>query len=186
MSPDEGRSSGQVNPEPAAAAEQRAMKQCPDCAEMVLEAARKCRYCGYRFDGQPASQASEEGLFAHLFRRAPRHLTMIETLEQLGVELDPGERPVGLWLAQVRGVDGYVVLSDARLFFVMSLRHQKAATTAPWQRRLDQLAGAEIITHHWKATLVLHWVDSAEMSIDTLARNDLHRLHSALLDRVSS
>lgn len=186
MSPDEGQSSGQVNPEPAAAAEQRAMKQCPDCAEMVLEAARKCRYCGYRFDGQPASQASEEGLFAHLFRRAPRHLTMIETLEQLGVELDPGEQPVGLWLGQVRGVDGYVVLTDARLFFVMSLRHQKAATTAPWQRRLDELAGAEIITHHWKATLVLHWVDSPELSIDTLARNDLHRLHSALLDRVSS
>jgi len=185
VSPEEEQSSGQVDREPAATADPRAMKQCPDCAEMVLEAARKCRYCGYRFDGQQASQASEEGLFAHLFRRAPRHLTMIETLEQLGVELDPGERPVGLWLAQVRGVDGYVVLTDARLFFVMSLRHQKAATTAPWQRRLDQLAGAEITTHHWKATLVLQWADCS-LSIDGLARNDLHQLHSALLDRVSS
>jgi len=161
------------------------MKPCPDCAEMVLEAARKCRYCGYRFDGQPASQESQEGLFAHLFRREPRHLTMDETLEQLGVELDPGERPTGLWLGQVRGVDGYVVLTDVRLFFVMGLRHRKAATIAPWQRRLDELAGAEITTHHWKATLVLRWVDSPELSIDGLARNDLHRLHSALLDRVS-
>jgi Uncharacterised protein family UPF0547 len=161
------------------------MKQCPDCAETVLEAARKCRYCGYRFDGQPTSQASEEGLFAHLFRRAPRHLTMTETLEQLGVELDPDERPAGLWLGQVRGVDGYVVLTDARLFFVMTLRHQKAATTAPWQRRLDELAGAEITTHRWKTTLVLHWADTS-LSIDGLARNDLHQLHAALLDRVSS
>ena len=185
MSPEEGQPSGQVDPEPAATADQRAMKACPDCAEMVLEAARKCRYCGYRFDGQKASQAPEEGLFAHLFRREPRHLTMVETLEQLGVELEPGERPVGLWLGQVQSVDGYVVLTDARLFFVMTLRHQKAATTAPWQRRLDELAGAEIITRHWKTTLVLHWVDSPELSVDGLARNDLHRLHSALLERVS-
>ena len=88
MSPEEGQPGGQVDPEPAATADQRAMKQCPDCAEMVLEAARKCRYCGYRFDGQQSSQASEEGLFAHLLRRAPRHLTMVETLEQLGVKLD--------------------------------------------------------------------------------------------------
>jgi Uncharacterised protein family UPF0547 len=185
VSPEEGQPSGQVDPEPAATADQRAMKQCPDCAEMVLEAARKCRYCGYRFDGKQASQPSEEGLFAHMFRRAPPHLTMVETLEQLGVELDPGERPTGLWLGQVNRVDGYVVLTDARLFFVMGLRHQKAATTAPWQRRLDELAGAEITTHHRKATLVLHWADCS-LSIDGLARNDLHRLHSALLDRVSS
>jgi hypothetical protein len=162
------------------------MKACPDCAELVLEAARKCRYCGYRFDGQPVSQPPQEGLFAHLLRRAPRHLTMAETLEQLGVELDPGERPVGLFLGQVRRVDGYLVLTEARLLFVMGLLHQKAATTAPWQRRLDELAGAEITTHHWKAVLVLHWADSAELSIEGLARNDLHRLHSALLDRVSS
>lgn len=26
-------------------------KGCPDCANRVLSAARKCQYCGYRFDG---------------------------------------------------------------------------------------------------------------------------------------
>jgi hypothetical protein len=29
------------------------MKACPDCAEEVKAAARKCRFCGYRFDSEP-------------------------------------------------------------------------------------------------------------------------------------
>ena len=110
---------------------------------------------------------------------------MTETLEQLGVELLPGERPAGLWRAQVRGVDGYVVLTDERLCFVMGLRHRNE-TRAPWQRPLDDLAGAEIAAHRRKATLVPHWRDSPAMSIDVLEKKDLHRLHSALLDRVAS
>jgi Uncharacterised protein family UPF0547 len=158
------------------------MKACPDCAEMVLAAARKCRYCGYRFD-RPARPAAQEGLMAHLFRRPAPHLTMAETLEQLGVELDPGERAAGLWLGRVTGVDGYVVLTDERLLFVPGLRVRKEPP-APWQRRLGELAGADIISHRWKATLVLRWFDFPDLSIDGLAQKDLQRLHSALLDRV--
>lgn len=30
-----------------------ASKVCPDCAEEVKAAARKCRFCGYRFDSEP-------------------------------------------------------------------------------------------------------------------------------------
>jgi hypothetical protein len=183
VSLEEGQSGGQGE-EPSATQDERAMKACPDCAELVLEAARKCRYCGYRFD-RPPSQAQQEGLFAHLFRRPAAHLTMTETLQQLGVELDPGERPAGLWLARVRGVDGYVVLTDERLCFVMGLRHRNE-TRAPWQRRLAELAGAEISTHRRKATLVLRWRDSPALSIDGLEQKDLHRLYSALLDRISS
>jgi hypothetical protein len=183
VSLEQGQSGGQ-DEEPAPTQGERAMKACPDCAELVLEAARKCRYCGYRFD-RPSSKAPQEGLFAHLLRRPAQHLTMIETLEQLGVELRPGERPVGLWLAQVTGVDGYVVLTDERLCFVMGLRHRNE-TRAPWQRPLTELEGAEISTHRRKATLVLRWRDSPAMSIDGLAQKDLQRRHSALLDRVSS
>ena len=181
MSLEEGQSGGQGE-EPAATQDERAMKACPDCAELVLEAARKCRYCGYRFD-RPAPREKQEGLFEHLFRRPAPHLTMTETLEQLGVELEPGERTAGLWLSQVKGIDGYVVLTNERLVFVIGLRH-RPGSPAPWQHRLDELAGAEITSHRRKASLLLHWRDSPDMRIDGLAQKDLQRLHSALLDRV--
>ena len=181
MSLEEGHSGGQ-DQEPGATRDERAMKACPDCAELVLEAARKCRYCGYRFD-RPSSKAPQEGLFAHLLRRSAPHLTMTETLQQLGVQLHPGERPVGLWLAQVKGVDGYVALTDERFCFVMGLRHQNEAR-APWQRRLTELEGAVISTHRRKATLVLRWRDTPDLRIDGLAEKDLQRLQAALLERV--
>ena len=151
----------------------------------MLFRSRKCRYCGYRFDRPAPRPGAQEGLIAHLFRRPAPHLTMAETLEQLGVELDAGERPAGLWLGRVGGVDGYVVLTDERLLFVPGLRVHKDPP-APWQRRLGELAGAEIASHRWKATLVLHWLDSPDLTIEGLAQKDLQRLHSALLDRVRS
>jgi len=155
------------------------MKACPDCAEMVLAAARKCRYCGYEF--RPATSAPPNvGLLSFLMRRSAPPLTMTETLEQLGIELDPGERLDGLWLGRAYGTDGYVVLTDARLFFAAGLR-RAPANPPPRQHSLDELAGAEVATRHWKSELVLHWHDSPDMSIDGLAPKHLRQLHSALL-----
>jgi predicted amidophosphoribosyltransferase len=36
------------DPPPLAVA--RPTKTCPDCAETILEAARVCRHCGFRFE----------------------------------------------------------------------------------------------------------------------------------------
>jgi hypothetical protein len=175
----------QPGPQPPGAApagDQRPMKACPDCAEMVLAAARKCRYCGYEF--RPATSAAPSvSLFGFLMRRSAPPLTMTETLEQLGIELDPGEQLDGLWLARAHGSDGYVVLTDARLFFAAGLR-RAPGNPPPRQHSLDELAGAEVATRHWKSGLVLHWHDSPDLSIDGLAPKHLRQLHAALLARL--
>jgi len=171
--------------EPAAGVGQPAMKACPDCAEMVLAAARKCRYCGYRFDGQPSAPPAQEGLFAHLMRRSAPRLTMAQTVQQLGVKLVPGERPAGLWLGRVKGIDGYVVLTDQRLAFVIGLRHAQGSPK-PWEHRLDDLTEAKVTGHRRKPALLLCWRDAPDMTIDGLAAKDLERLHAALLERVGS
>jgi hypothetical protein len=159
------------------------MKACPDCAERVLAAARVCRYCGYEFRPAPAPTPTNSSLFAFLLRRSAPRLTMTETLTQLGVELDPGERLAGLWLGRAYSSDGYVVLTDARLFFVAGLR-RSPDNPAPRQHSLDELGGAEIVTRHWKSELVLHWRDSPDLSIDGLAPKHLRELHSALLEQL--
>ncbi len=158
------------------------MKLCPDCAEMVLAAARKCRYCGYEF--RPAASAQPNlGLFAFQMRRSAPRLTMTETLEQLGVKLDKGERLDGLWLGRAYGTDGYVILTDARLFFVAGLPRARG-NPPPRQHSLDELAGAEVAARHWKSQLVLHWHDSPDTRIDGLGPKRLRELHSALLAKL--
>lgn len=163
------------------AGDQRPMKACPDCAELVLAAARICRYCGYQFRPAPTPPPTVAGnsLLGFLRRPAPR-LTLTETLAQLGVELDPDEQPAGFWLGRTQGGDGYVVLTNARLFFVPGLRWSPG-NPAPRQHRLDELAGAEIASRHWKSELVIRWHDSPDLCIDGLAPKDRRGLHAALV-----
>jgi len=179
VSEEEGQPGPPV-PGAAPAGDQRPMKACPDCAELVLAAARKCRYCGYEFRPAPTPAPAGNSALFSLMRRAPQPLTKAQTLEQLGVKLDAGERLDGLWLGRADSGDGYVVLTDARLFFVTGLR-RAPDNPPPRQHRLDELAGAEVAARLWKSELVLRWHDSPDLRIDGLAPKHLRQLHAALL-----
>lgn len=111
-------------------AEEPAYKQCPDCAEQVLAAARKCRYCGYRFDGRRRSRG--ESLLGELLgglRKDTTHATFEEVLADWGTSLGDGEVVEWFRLAEVDQRPGYLLVTSQRLaFFTETSRrtHERA------------------------------------------------------------
>ena len=95
-----------------------AYKQCPDCAEQVLAAARKCRYCGYRFDGRRRSVgASLLGELLGGLRKDTTDVTFEEVLADWGMNLDEGEVVEWFRLADVDHNPGYLLVTSRRLVF---------------------------------------------------------------------
>jgi hypothetical protein len=92
-------------------------KQCPDCAEQVLVPARKCRYCGYRFDGGRRDRSS---LFADLFSRRRSRTqfgTLPEILADWGFNLRDGEGVGFFRLVTLDDRPGYLLVSAQRFVF---------------------------------------------------------------------
>ena len=93
-------------------------KQCPDCAEQVLAAARKCRYCGYRFDGRRRSRGpSLLGDLLGGLRKDTTNATFEEVLADWGTNLDEGEVVHWFRLADVDHHPGYLLVTSRRLVF---------------------------------------------------------------------
>ena len=97
---------------------QRTYKQCPDCAEQVLAAARKCRYCGYRFDGRRRSGGgSLLGELLAGLRKDTTDTTLEELLADWGTSLAEGETVEWFRLADVDDGIGYLLVTSRRLVF---------------------------------------------------------------------
>jgi hypothetical protein len=98
-------------------AAQPTYKPCPDCAEQVLAAARKCRYCGYRFDGRRRAGGS---LIADLLgglRKDTTDATFEEVFADWGTSLEEGEAVHWFRLADVDHHPGYLLVTSRRLLF---------------------------------------------------------------------
>jgi hypothetical protein len=159
----------------------RPTKVCPDCGESVLVTARRCRFCGFRFD-EPEEQATNQtgsGWLAFL-RRPPRRSTIPTYLAQAGVMLDDDEQPLGMWLGRVNGSDAYVIVTTGRLFVTEVKLYQKRPSLVVG-RLLRDLTLVEVGRRHLKSTLVMQWRDSSPMVVTKLSPQDMRALHAALL-----
>lgn len=156
-------------------------KRCPDCAETILEAARKCRYCGYRFADPPP-----QGLSLRRGRRADA--TLEELLQSWGERLAPGERADPPIFASLGKLDGYLLITDRRVaFFGIPAGESRGVVEhllhPPTQRklaemRLTELAAVEV--SGWpRSWLVLRGHDET-FELGGLTRAETRRLAERL------
>ena len=134
-------------------------KVCPDCAETVLAAARKCRFCGYRFD-QPRPGATR-GLLERLgLWRPQRMATFDEVLADWGIAIGAGEETASFRIASVDSQRGYLLVTNERMLFIADHRRNQSPVfehplghvwTVRVARRKHQLtvhgAGFEHVVH---------------------------------------
>lgn len=154
-------------------------KVCPDCAETVLRAARKCRFCGFRFDGaQPEAEQQGLGLFG--FRRRTRPSTVPAVLAGWGLELEDEEQVGAFVMAEVDGANGFLVLTSSRFLFFEGNGKQ---CTLVQERALAELEDVELVRSGLRRRLRIAW-DSATTVVGSLERELMRDLHDRLRTHV--
>jgi hypothetical protein len=156
---------------------ERQTKTCPDCAEEVLEAARKCRFCGYRFD-EERSAVDEDGLFGNIFRRRKRPATLPQVLHRWGVVLRDGETEGHLVLGRIDNEVGFVVVTSERFFFVESSHPGKGPKPISHQHELGDLLRVHVVRKRMKKSLAAEWRDT--QTLVELGGRELTRLQDLL------
>lgn len=155
--------------------DERPTKTCPDCAETVLAAARKCRFCGYRFDGAAPEAGSENGLRALILRRPPRS-TVPAVVARWGVEVADDEQVVEFKIADIDGAVGWVLVTSARVALFHQSGHQ---CTLVGDVPLRALQRVDIARGGVRRALRLQWASGAA-TISGLNRAELARLQGLL------
>jgi len=92
-------------------------KRCPDCAEQVLAAARKCRYCGHRFDRAGSAGRGGGGSMRDLLLRPKSTTTLPDLLLEWGSELAPGEQVTYFGYCRAESRFGFLLITTARVAF---------------------------------------------------------------------
>lgn len=128
----------------------------------MLAAARKCRFCGYRFDAPPPRPASTGGTLLDMIRVAPSTIHSVpELVRDWGVPLSPDEvvREDGLCFADVDGERGYVIVTSSRFRFVTIRRGSTSEPEVRINRPLGDLRGATVVRRRLRRVVVLAWPD---------------------------
>ena len=151
-------------------------KRCPDCAEQVLAAARKCRYCGYRFDAGRREQAA--GALATLIPglvQRRREASMPEVLADWNVPLVPGEKVMFFTVGVADDRPGYLLVTSGRVvFFAQSGRRDHETHFA---YPLSRIGGVRRRGPRWNPRLVLCGPER---------RHEIHTLGAALTRRLDA
>jgi hypothetical protein len=150
-------------------------KQCPDCAEQVLAPARKCRYCGYRFDR--IGRGSLLGDLLGNRRNDAPDATLSELLADWGVGLASGERVRFFRLVEIDDQTGYLLVTGSRLAFFAARGRQ--------YDKLFEVALAGLSTTHVQRGLRRRRLQLRGATFDHVvradSRGDLQRLASVLV-----
>jgi hypothetical protein len=135
-----------------------ATKVCPDCAETILAAARKCRYCGYRFD-QPRPGAAMSLLESLGIWRRPRQAHLDEVLADWNISFEVGEAITSFRYGTVDGERGYLLVTGRRFVFIADLRRSQTPTLEYWAHEIravrTERRGRQVIVEAGRAEHVL-------------------------------